>query len=149
VHIDIVPLLLGVVAFTSLACIVVAGILIRPRSTGIGHFTRIGAHSLTGAKRRAAYSRLRVMLRRLVEAAPRADPPPGPVDPVGTGRVVRSHHVLCDRLMDAPTGRLHPSPRHRVPPWVLASGNFPASLPHDGVPAERPNGRDDTSVQFG
>jgi hypothetical protein len=33
-------------------------------------------------------------------------------------RVVESHHVLSGRLMDAPTGRLYPSSRHRVPPWL-------------------------------
>ncbi|MCY1138307.1 hypothetical protein OWR29_09885 [Actinoplanes sp. Pm04-4] len=35
-----------------------------------------------------------------------------------TARVVSSCRVTSDRLMDAPTGRLHPSTRHRVPPWV-------------------------------
>ena len=36
-------------------------------------------------------------------------------------RVVRSHQVLSGRLMDSPTGRLWPSERHRVPPWVASS----------------------------
>ncbi|WP_250009708.1 hypothetical protein [Actinoplanes sp. M2I2] len=36
-------------------------------------------------------------------------------------RVVRSHPVSSDRLMDLSTTRLRPSTRHRVPPWVQAA----------------------------
>lgn len=54
--------------------------------------TRVGDHSVTRARTR------------------REDPP--------TDRVVEAHHVLSGRLMDAPTGRLYPSSRHRVPPWL-------------------------------
>lgn len=59
---------------------------------------RLGQHSVTSARIRAR---------------------PGPARPAD--RVVESHHVLSGRLMDAPTGRLHPSSRHRVPPWVPPS----------------------------
>ena len=45
------------------------------------------------------------------------------IDEAEADRIVRSHHVLSGRLMDAPTGRLWPSERHRVPPWVPSSRN--------------------------
>ncbi len=51
------------------------------------------------------------------ESRPRPASPAAP-HPRTTSRVVGTHPVLSDRLMDQPTGRLHPSTRHRVPPWV-------------------------------
>ncbi|MFG1608615.1 hypothetical protein [Actinoplanes sp. NPDC049265] len=77
---------------------------------------KIGAHSLAAARKRAFYSRLRHFRNLVAEAAarPRAAKVDEPVP------VVRSHHVLSNRLMDLPTRRLWPSTRHRVPPWVTS-----------------------------
>ena len=97
-HKEIVKILGNVVAFTFLACVKAFEFLGRGR---------LGAHS-TGR------ARLRSWLR-LIQ-------PPAPVAEAATDRVVQAHHVLSGRLMDAPTGRLYPSSRHRVPPWVAPPG---------------------------
>jgi hypothetical protein len=88
-----VLLLVGAVVFVLFAFAIFAGWQMWRRPT------RIGAHSRPAPKKR-------VPEPEVTSGGAAAD------------RVVRSHHVLSDRLMDAPTGRLQPSARHRVPPWV-------------------------------
>jgi hypothetical protein len=82
---------------------------------------RTGAHNLAATKRRLTRPSLRQKCGTVADSMDRGATPPDADRSADTDRIVRSHHVLSGRLMDAPTGRLWPSERHRVPPWVTAS----------------------------
>jgi hypothetical protein len=117
VRIDAPFILASILALTFLACIVVARQVTRSR------LLKMGAHSLAAARKRLLYSCLNGMRQRIIEAVHRTEPAPavevgGP--PHEATRIVRKHRVASDRLMDLPTGRLWPSTRHRVPPWVTS-----------------------------
>jgi hypothetical protein len=117
VRIDASFILASTLALAFVVCIVVARRVTRPR------LLKMGAHSLAAARKRLLYSCLNGMRKRITEAVHRTEPAPAAEvggAPHEVTRIVRKHRVASDRLMDLPTGRLWPSTRHRVPPWVTS-----------------------------
>jgi hypothetical protein len=96
--------MLVVMVFTvgSAVAFAVAALSTQYGRQAVRRLTRIGAH--------------RAISREWPAQAPETENAAQENQP--TARVVSSCRVTSDRLMDAPTGRLHPSTRHRVPPWV-------------------------------
>jgi hypothetical protein len=90
---------------------------------------RTGAHNLAATKRPPTRPRLRQECETVADSMDRGAAPRHAFRSADTDRIVRSHHVLSGRLMDAPTGRLWPSDRHRVPPWVTASHQAGTDIP--------------------
>src|SRR5689334_1511613 len=107
--------MLVVMVFTagSAVAFAVAALSTQYGRQAVRRLTRIGAHR---AINREWPAQAGPTAARISSLAPESENAAQKDQP--TARVVSSCRVTSDRLMDAPTGRLHPSTRHRVPPWV-------------------------------